>query len=280
MSAAAPRQPDTGQPGRRRRASWPRLLLAGFSLGALAFLVLPILIVVPMSFSGGDHLEFPPSSLSLRWYRAYFADAEWMGSTWLSLKIALLTMAAAMLLGTLTAFALVRSGLSGKGWVQALVAAPMIAPAIITAVAFYLALSRAGLVGTTFGFVLAHTVLALPFVIFSVNASLERIDPRLELAARSLGASPASAVLLITMRLALPGIVFGALFAFLASFDEATVSYFVATAGSKPLPKKMFEGIEWELSPVIAAVATLLTLISFTVVLLLALLQRPTKTGP
>jgi mannopine transport system permease protein len=258
----------------RRLRRWPSLLLGLSGLLALGFMVLPILIVIPMSFGAGDHLEFPPSAYSLRWYRAYLTDPEWMASTWLSARIALLTMLASTVLGTATAFGLVRAGLAGRGWVQAVVAAPMVAPAIIVAVAFYLALSRAGLIGTTFGFVLAHTVLALPLVIFSVNASLERLDPRLEMVARSLGASHLAAVFLITLRLALPGIVTGGLFAFVASFDEATVSYFVATAGSKPLPKKMFEGIEWELSPIIAAVSTILTALSFAVALLLALQRR------
>ncbi|PZQ50677.1 MAG: ABC transporter permease [Rhodovulum sulfidophilum] len=259
---------------RRRLADWPSILLGLFGLLTLAFLVLPILLVIPMSFGGGDYLEFPPSSYSLRWYRAYFSDAEWLGSTWLSLKIALMTMLAATTLGTAAALALVRRGLAAKGYVQGMIAAPMIAPAIITAVAFYLFFTRIGLVGTTFGFVLAHTVLALPLVIFSVIASLERIDPRLEMVALSLGASRRAAIFLVTLRLALPGILIGALFAFITSFDEATVSYFVSASDAKPLPKKMFEGMEWELSPIIAAVATMLTVLSFAIVALLAVLRR------
>lgn len=259
---------------KRLAIRWPSLLLAVFGVLAITFLMLPILLVIPMSLSGGEYLEFPPSSWSLRWYRAYFEDVEWLRSTWLSVKIACLTMLAATTIGTAAAFALVRSGFSRHGVVQAVVAAPMITPAILTAVAFYLFLTRLGLVGTTFGFVLAHTVLALPLVIFSVNASLERIDPRLEMVALSLGSPLAVSVFRITLRIALPGIVIGALFAFVTSFDEATVSYFVATTDGTPLPKKMFEGIEWELSPIIAAVSTMLTIVSFAVVGLLAHLQH------
>lgn len=259
---------------RRWMARWPSLVLAGFGLLTLAFLVLPILLVIPMSFGSGEYLESLPSHYSLRWYKAYFADAEWLASIWLSVKIAAMVMVSATSIGTAAALALVRSGLAGKGYIQGLIAAPMIAPAIITAVALYLFFSRIGLVGTTLGFVLAHTVLALPLVIFAVIASLERIDPRLEMVALSLGASLRTSILLVTLRLALPGILIGALFAFVTSFDEATVSYFVSTSGTKPLPKKMFEGIEWELSPIIAAVATMLTALSFAVVGLLALLQK------
>lgn len=272
-----PRPRPLGRTIRSLIARWPALLLTLFGLGTIAFLVLPILLVIPMSFGSGDYLEFPPSGLSLRWYKAYFADAEWLASTWTSVRIAVLTLLAATVCGTAAGLALVRAGLSGKGSVQALIAAPLIAPAIITAVAFYLLLSRTGLLGTTFGFVVAHTVLALPLVIFCVIASLERIDPRLEMVALSLGASLPTAIVMVTLRLALPGILIGALFAFITSFDEATVSYFVATAGTKPLPKKMFEGMEWELSPIIAAVATMLILLSFVIVGSIAVLQRRSR---
>lgn len=265
---------------RRTAVRWPRLLLHGSGLVTLAFLVLPILLVIPMSFGGGEYLEFPPSSWSLRWYEAYFADDEWLASTWLSVRIAALTMVCATVIGTAAALALVRAGLAGKGYVQGIIAAPMIAPAIITAVAFYLFFSRIGLVGTTVGFVVAHTVLALPLVIFAVMASLEKIDPRLEMVALSLGAPLRVSIFLVTLRLALPGILIGALFAFITSFDEATVSYFVATSGTKPLPKKMFEGMEWELSPIIAAVATMLTVLSFAVVALLAFQQKRRDNAP
>ncbi len=261
------------------RLHWKSWLLGAFGIAVVAFLILPILLVIPMSFSAGNYLEFPPRGLSLRWYQAFFTDQEWMSSTWLSIRIALMVTVCSTMLGTAASYALVRSGLSRNGLVQALVAAPMVAPAIITAVAFYLFLSRMGWIGSTFGFVLAHTVLALPVVIFSVNASLERIDARLEKVALSLGASRLAVFFLITLRLARPGIIVGALFAFVTSFDEATVSYFVATADTKPLPKKMFEGIEWELTPVIAAVATMLIVVSFAVVGAIAMQQRLSKSS-
>lgn len=254
----------------RLRARWRSHALSAFCILVLAFLVGPILLVIPISFGGSEYLEFPPKSYSLRWYAAYFSDHEWIAATLFSLKVASLTAVCATLVGTAAAFALVRSGLGRHDLVGALIAAPMITPAIITAVGLYLALSRVGLVGQTMGFVLAHTVLALPLVVVSVSASLHGIDPRLEAAAMSLGAPLPSVLARITLPLALPGIAIGAAFAFISSFDEATVSFFISTPGGKTLPKKMFEGIEWELSPVIAVVSTLLTLISFALVLLIA----------
>jgi mannopine transport system permease protein len=249
---------------------WRSLLLGGFCCLVLAFLVVPILIVIPISLSSSDYLEFPPKALSLRWYETYFADIDWLNATTFSLKVAFFTSVCATLVGTAAAFGLVRSGLARLDLVGGFIAAPMITPAIITAVAFYLSLSRIGLLGTTLGFVIAHTVLYIPLVVFSVSASLQGLDPKLEAAAMSLGAPYSSVLMRITLPLALPGIVIGAAFAFISSFDEATVSFFVSTSIGKTLPKKMFEGIEWELSPVIAVVSTLLTLISFALVMLIA----------
>ena len=256
----------------RRRVS--SRLLGVFSCGVLVFLVGPILLVVPMSLSGAEYLEFPPSSLSLRWYAAYFSDPDWIEPTLFSLKIAALTAVAAAALGCAASLALGRSRIGASSLVGALVAAPMIAPPIIVAVALYLVLSRLGLDGTTLGFVLAHTMLALPLVVFSVSASLRRIDPLLERVALSLGASRIRAILRVTAPLALPGILIGAAFAFITSFDEATVAFFLSTADAKTLPKKMFEGIEWELSPIIAAVSSLLMLVSLALVLVLMLFRR------
>jgi mannopine transport system permease protein len=270
MEAALPMVAPRRSIAARAARSWRSWVLTAFCCLVLFFLVGPILLVVPISFSGSEYLEFPPKSLSLRWYATYFSDHEWIAATLFSLKIAALTALTATIIGAAAAFGLVRSGLSRVDFVGALIAAPMITPAIITAVAFYLVLSRAGLVGTTTGFVLAHTALTLPLVIVSVSASLQGIDPKLEAAAMSLGAPVPSVLARVTLPLALPGIVIAAAFAFIYSFDEATVSFFVSTPSGKTLPKKMFEGIEWELSPVIAVVSTLLTLISFALVLLIA----------
>jgi mannopine transport system permease protein len=252
----------------------PQLLLSAFGVLVLVFLVAPILIIVPMSFTARDYLEFPPSSYSLRWYIAYFTDPDWIGPTLFSLKIATLTAVVSTIFGTMAALALVRARLLGNAFINAVIAAPMVVPSVITAVAFYMLLSRLHMLGSMTGFILADTVLTLPFVIFPVAANLRRIEPRLEWTALSLGASRFAAIRLVTLPLARSGIVIGAAFAFITAFDEATVSAFISSFEGKTLPKKMFEGIDWELSPVIAAVASLLTVISILVVLLLAVLRR------
>ena len=249
------------------------LLLAALCLGILFFLVAPILIIIPMSFTAKDYLEFPPSAWSLRWYIAYFSDPDWTGPTLFSLKIATLSAIASTVSGTMAALALVRARLLGNAFVNGMIAAPMVVPAVITAVAFYMLLSRLHMLGSTAGFTLADTVLTLPFVIFPVAANLQRVEPRLEWTALSLGASRFASIRLVTLPLARPGMMIGAAFAFITAFDEATVSAFISSFDGKTLPKKMFEGIDWELSPIIAAVASMLTLISVLVVLLLAVLR-------
>lgn len=258
----------------RAAAGIPNGALWAFCLIVLAFLVLPILIIVPMSLTGRDYLEFPPSSLSLRWYGAFFSDPDWIGPALFSLKIAALSALASTVIGTMAALALVRANLLRRTFVTALVAAPMVVPAVVTAVAFYMLLSRLHLLGSLLGFVLADTVLTLPFVVFPVAATLQRIDPRLEWTALSLGASRFDALRLVTLPLARSGILVGAAFAFITAFDEATVSVFISSFEGKTLPKKMFEGIDWELSPVIAAVASLLTALSLLVVLVAGLARR------
>jgi mannopine transport system permease protein len=261
----------------------PGLVLSALCVAILLFLVVPILIIVPMSLTARDYIEFPPSALSLRWYVAYFTDPDWIHPTLFSLKIAILSTLAATICGTSAALALVRGGLLGNNLVNAVIASPLVVPAVITAVAFYMLLSRLHMLGSTLGFVLADTVLTLPFVIFPVAANLQRIEPRLEWTALSLGASRLAAVRLVTLPLARSGMMIGAAFAFITAFDEATVSAFISSFEGKTLPKKMFEGIDWELSPVIAAVASMLTVISILVAVLLAILrrsERPSRFDP
>lgn len=223
----------------------------------LAFLLLPTLIVLPMSFSGTSFLTFPPQGFSLRWYDEYFSDPAWQSATIFSLKIAILTTIASVVIGTPAAVALVRSTLPGKELLNALVLAPLVVPQIITGVAIYLEFAPLNLNGTTFGFVLAHTALSVPFVIIVVSAAIQRIDPQLEMAALSLGSGRFRAMLEITVPLAAPAIAGGAVFAFLASFDEAVVSFFISGVETKTITRKLFEDIDFNLTPVIAAVSSI-----------------------
>jgi mannopine transport system permease protein len=224
----------------------------------LFFLILPTLLVIPMSFSATNHIEFPPRGLTLAWYRAYFSDPDWMAATWFSLRIALATTVAATVAGTLASMAIVRGSLPFISALQALALGPMIVPHIVLGVALYLVFSPLQLTGNFAGFLIAHTVLATPYVIVTVTASLQRFDPTLELAALNCGANRLQAFLLVVLPTIAPGVASAAVFAFLASFDEATVAFFISDTGGKSIGRKMFEDIDFNLTPLIAVVSTLL----------------------
>ena len=223
----------------------------------LLFLVLPTLIILPMSFSPTTYLHFPPTGFSLRWYRAYLLDPDWIDSTLFSAEIAGLTTVASTVIGTMGSVALVRGRLPGRQTVEALLLAPLIVPPIIVAIGVYLQFAPLGLTGTRFGFTLVHTALAVPYVVLVVTAALQRVPPSLELAGLNLGGSRLTCFRRITLPLIAPAVLSGAVFAFLASFDETVVSFFISGSEHKTVTRKMFEDIEFNLSPVIAAASTL-----------------------
>ncbi len=242
-----------------------RAALGAFTALVCLFLVAPSLVVIPMSFSAADLLAFPPPGWSLRWYANFFERAEWVLAGRNSFVVAALTTVCATGLGTLTALGLVRGRVPLRPLVTAVFLTPMIVPAIVTAVAVYGLYARLGLTGTIPGLVLAHTVLALPFVIVNVAAVLQGMDWRIEQAARSLGASPLRAFWTVTLPLIRPGILAGALFAFITSFDELVVALFVSGIEAVTLPVQMWSGIRFEINPTVAAVSTMLIVMSAAV---------------
>lgn len=230
--------------------------------GVLFFLALPTLLIIPMSLSKTDYIQFPPQGLTLRWYWTYFGDPDWMAATWFSVKIAIATTISATIIGTMASLAIVRGDLPFKNALQVLSVAPMIVPHIVLGVALYLVFSPLQLTGSFTGFLIAHTVLACPYVIITVTASLQRIDPMLELAGLSCGANRLQTFFRIILPNMAPGIASATVFAFLASFDEATVAFFISDTGGKSIGRKMFEDIDFNLTPVIAAASTVLVAIS------------------
>jgi mannopine transport system permease protein len=242
------------------------------ALGAAAyavtiFLLLPTLVIVPMSVGPERYLQFPPSGFSLRWYGAYFADQDWINATLFSLEAGLISTVCATVIGTMLALALVRGTLPGKELIELMVIGPVIVPHIALAVAMFLVFEQLRLTGTLLGFAMAHTILALPFVVFTVLAALYRFDADLERAALSCGAGPVRTFRHVTLPLIAPGVISAALFAFIISFDEAVVSFFISNLDRKTLPRKMFEDIDYNISPTIAAVATMLTLLTIAALL-------------
>lgn len=246
----------------------PYLRVAAVAAGGVAigvilfFLILPTLLVIPMSLSQTNHIEFPPRGLTLRWYQAYFSDPDWMAATWFSIQIALGTTLAATVTGTMASLALVRGNLPFKAAIQALGIGPLIVPHIVLGVALYLVFAPLRLTGNFLGFLIAHTVLAVPYVIITVTAALQRLDPSLELAALNCGANRFQCFFHVVLPNIAPGVAAGAVFAFLASFDEATVAFFISDVGGTSIGRKMFEDIDFNVTPVIAAASTFIVSIS------------------
>lgn len=228
------------------------------ALVAALFLADPILIVVPMSFSTAISFQFPPPAYWIGYYRKFFTSEEWLEPTLNSLIIAFGAMAFTMLLVVPASFGYVRYRFRGKSLVNLLVMSPLIVPHVVSALAYYGFLGRAKLTGTHLGVIVAHGVLAVPVAFLVISATLKGFDRNLERAVMSSGAGPFRTFFHVTLPVLRPGMLVGALFAFLSSFNEAVVALFIGGRGAVTLPKKMYESIRLESDPVIAVVSTLL----------------------
>ena len=243
----------------------PKALLYVFVACALFFLMLPNFMVFPFSISPTSLMEFPPRGFSLQWYEKYFTQPGWLDATYTSFYVAIMTMIISVLIGSLAAYGLVRGRFPGKRVINALILFPIIIPTLLTAVAIFKLYSDLRLTGTIFGFVIAHCILAIPFVITIMAATLRGIDPDIENAARNLGAGRLKTVWRVTFPLARPGMMSAALFAFLVSFDELLIAIFISSPTVNTLPKKLWEGIWLEIDPSLAAVSSILVLVSIVV---------------
>jgi putative spermidine/putrescine transport system permease protein len=265
------------------------------------FLIAPILVVIPLSFNAEPYftftekmLAFDPEGYSLRWYDtlltfghlnpdaprdwSWWAQA-WQESTWIqvtknSLIIGLFSTIVATVLGTLAALGLSRPEMPYRKAIMAILISPMIVPLIITATGLFFFYSATGLAGSYIGIILAHATLGIPFVIITVTATLVGFDQSLNRAAASLGASPTTTFFQITMPLILPGVISGALFAFVTSFDEVVVVLFIAAFDQQTIPRQMWNGIREQLSPAILSVATILVIVSIGLLTAVELLRR------
>jgi len=240
----------------------------------LLFLISPIIAIMPLSFNAEPYFSYPMPGLSLRWYDDFFTNERWMSAVKISILVAALVTVLATALGTLAALGLSRAGLPFKPVILGVLISPMIVPVIITAVAIYLFYAQLGLIATISGLVLAHTVLATPFVVVTVTSTLSGFDHSLSRAASGLGAPPLTVFTNVILPIILPGIISGALFAFVTSFDEVVVALFITSAEQRTLPKQMFSGIREQISPTITAAATVLILFSVTLLIGIELLRR------
>ncbi len=261
----------------RRGVQSSRLSLQIVSGLTFAFLMLPLLVLIPISFSSGTYLRFPPPGFSLKWYERYLADAAWIDATWRSLQIGAATTVLALAIGVPMAFGLVRGTFRGRKLIESGMSAPMIVPHIVISIAIYGMFSRLGLIGEWYGVAVAHTVLALPFVLIVLVAGLRGFDINLELAAQGLGASRIAAVRTVTLPILGPSVYSAAFLAFITSFDELVVAMFLAGA-NMTLPKKMFDTILTEIEPTVAAVSVLQIVLVTGLLILSASVRRQTDT--
>ena len=255
-----------------------RYVICGF---ILFFLIAPILTIIPLSFNSQNFFTFTPEMLSLdpagfslKHYRDFFTNADWQQALKNSFMIAPAATILSTSLGTLAAIGLSQSHVPFRRAIMAILISPMIVPLIISAAGMYFFYSRIGLQGTYLGVVLAHAALGTPFVIITVTATLVGFDRSLTRAAASMGADPVTTFFKIQMPLIIPGVVSGALFAFITSFDEVVVVLFLGSAGQKTLPWQMFTGLREQISPTILAVATIMVGVSIVLLTILELLRR------
>lgn len=238
--------------------------LIGLAVLTGIYLVAPVFVVIPMSFNDSSFLEFPPKALSTRWYEAYFDDPAWINATLNSLQIGVWVTVLSVILGTAAALAMVRGRYPLKALVSGLVLAPVLVPYVIIGLAVYAVFLEVGLTQNILGFVLVHTALAVPFVVINVSSALVGFDRQLEMAAMSLGANRFTTFIRVTLPIIAPSVMAGALFAFITSFDEVVTSVFLAGPDVSTLPVQMWSGVRVQIDPTVAAVSTMLLLVTLS----------------
>ncbi|MFD2206319.1 ABC transporter permease [Kiloniella antarctica] len=244
-----------------------------FCVAVFIFLIAPILVIVPLSFNAEPYFSFTkgmltldPDAFSLRWYETFLTSDRWLDSIKNSIVVALFATFFSAVLGTLAALGLNRSELPFKGVIMGLLISPMIVPLIIAAAGMFFFYSKIGISQSYAGLIMAHTALGTPFVVITVTATLSNFDHTLIKAGASLGATPTYTFFKVTMPLIMTGIISGALFAMMTSFDEVIVAIFIAGVEQRTIPLQMWSGIREQISPTILAVATIL--ITFSIIML------------
>jgi putative spermidine/putrescine transport system permease protein len=245
------------------------------------FLIAPILVIIPLSFNAEPYftftegmLSFKAEAFSLRWYEDIINNTQWTHSMKNSFIVAICSTILATTLGTLAALGLSRPHMPYRTAVMGVLISPMIVPLIITAAGMYFFYSNIGLAQTFPGIILAHTALGTPFVVITVTATLVGFDHSLTRASANLGAPPTHTFFKVIVPLILPGVISGALFAFITSFDEVVVVLFLSGFEQRTIPRQMWAGIREQISPTILAVATLLIVFSIMLMTVLELLRR------
>jgi putative spermidine/putrescine transport system permease protein len=258
---------------RTNRLERPTAASTIVALSVALFILTPILIVVPMSFSSSRSFEFPPPSYWLGHYYAYFT-ADWLRPTFNSLLIAVISSIVTLLIATPAAFAVNRREFPARRALQIVLLLPMLVPSIIMAISYYSLFGRIGLNQTYLGVILAHTCISIPVVLIAMSASLRNLDRNLERAAAICGATPTQTFMTVTFPLLRPAFVIAAFFAFIHSFDEATISLFISSREVSTLPRRMFSSINVEVDPVIAVASTFMIAVALTAMVVMTVSTR------
>ena len=244
------------------------------ALSIIAFLLIPTILVAWMSFGDSNQIVFPPKGYSLILFQRFFTEQGWVDATILSFWIAIFSTMLALLLGIPAAYGLARAKFPGRRFIALFLLSPVMLPSVVIALALYSYFFKLDLGQGMFKLVMAHTVVTLPFVIVTASAGMRNIDANLERAAIIMGAGRLLVLRRVTIPLLLPSIVASSLFAFLTSYDEVVITWFVANAGYTTLPVKMFSSIQFEVSPVLAAISTMLTGLSIAACVLVSIAQK------
>ena len=263
-----------------------RFCYLGLCVAVFAFLVAPILVIVPLSFNAEPYFTFTegmlrldPEAYSLRWYRQIVEDDAWTRALVNSLIVGVASTTLATALGTLASLGLSSAAMPGRRLAMGLLISPMVTPVIISAAGMFFFYSSLGLGQSYIGLILAHAALGTPFVVITVTATLSAFDANLTRAAASLGAGPLRTFRSVQLPLIAPGVVSGALFAFATSFDEVVVVLFMAGVEQRTIPRQMWAGIREQISPTILAVATFLIVFAVLLLFVVEWLRRRSSAG-
>lgn len=256
-----------------KRSGLSRYALGTYFWLLIAYLIFPIFVVIPISFSNSHFLRFPPDDLGILWYETYFNDPVWISATFLSLRIALLAAVTATVVGTMAVIALDRGAVRAKALLTYIITAPIIIPHIFIALGVFILAIRFGFANSEIALAGAHATIAIPFAVLIVGAAMRQIDPTTEQAARVLGAGPVRAFFAATFPSLLPAIVAAAVFSFFVSFDELIIAQFMLS-GKETLPMRIWADLKLEVSPTVAAVSSLLIVITTIAMVGAELLRR------
>lgn len=254
-----------------------RAIGTGLAVAVYLFLLIPIAVTIPMAFGPTNALTFPPTSYSLDLFRIFFNSPGWLWPLFESIKVALASMAIAMFAGLPAGYWIARQEFIGKGLITSVIMSPLVIPHVVTALGLYLYFSYIRINATTLSLVLGHVMVILPFVVLMIIAGVHKLDRNLEFGAELMGAGPIRMFLTVVAPQLVPSLVSAAFFSFLLSFDEVVISWFLAGHDTITLPVKMYSALEWEVSPVIAAVSTMMTALSLLVCVVAIALKKSTE---